>query len=400
MYKQLLRSVLFGASAILLTSSIKSTNSQDEVVVANSKFAMDMLREFENKNSFVSPFSISTAMAMTYAGANGSTAKEFEKALYFDNSKGDFHSAYGQYQKALNENMSEVEWNLANRLWGNVHHSFEEDFLEVNSKDYNAPLKSVDFAKDKSRVRINTWVEENTNYRIKDLIPEGALGPATSMVLTNAVFFKADWEYQFDKSKTKKENFKLEGGGKEKVEMMHITGGFNYAQYPSYKAIQLPYKSKNQSMVVFLPNEGVSVSELQAGLTEESLRRFKQVNVNANLEVYLPKFKMEYSMELSGYFKSHGMTTAFSDRADFSGIASAGIKIDKVIHKAFVEVGEEGTEAAAATAVIAVITSSGPSRKYEPPVFRADHPFIFFILDHSTGTILFMGKVMKPISEP
>lgn len=397
MLNRLSRITLLFIVLLTLSSSSKLEVNSTAISASNTRFALDMLKEFKSENSFVSPFSISTAMAMTYAGANGKTAREFEEVLYFNNTSGDFHQNYGQYQRELTSGFKNVEWSLANRLWGQNGYSIKDEFLRINKEDYNAPIEMVAFGAEPTRLKINKWVESNTNNRIKDLIPPGALTIDTRLVLTNAVFFKGDWEYQFKKSKTKKEDFALETNDKVKVDMMFQKGGFNYSEGRNYQAVQLPYKSSGQSMVIFLPKEGVKVNDLQGKLSVNDLARFKNVYPSKNVKVYLPKFKMEYKMDMNKYFIDKGMTTAFSASADFSGISEGEkIWISKVLHKAFVEVGEEGTEAAAATAVVVTTESTMPSSPPKDIVFKADHPFLFFIMDHTTSTILFMGKVMNP----
>jgi serpin B len=377
-----------------LTASKQESVNPQSIAAANTRFAFDMLKKMKAGNAFVSPLSISTAMAMTYAGAEGGTAKEFEEALYFNNSEGNFHEAYGAYQETLAENMKNIEWSLANRLWGQSGYGFKEEFLRVNKEDYKAPLEQVNFGP-AARKRINTWVESKTNNRIKDLIPTGALTSDTRLVLTNAVFFKGDWAYQFKKKKTKKEDFTGEEGEKSSVELMYQKGGFGYRETPDFQSLKLPYKGEKQSMLVFLPKEGQTLSDLQKSLKPVDLQILNGVNKN-NVKVHLPKFKMDYKMGLGDFFVDKGMKSAFAAGANFGGMNEArDIWIDKVIHKAFVEVGEEGTEAAAATAVIMTTESMAPSRPKEI-VFRADHPFLFFIIDDHTGTILFMGKLVNP----
>jgi len=392
-YKQF---ILIGLT-VLLCSSSGNLNKSQVIASGNLRFAFDMLRDFPDKNNFVSPFSISTAMAMTYAGARGVTAKEFEEVLYFNNSDNKFHHHYGKYQEQLNKSLSEVEWNLANRLWGQSGFHFDEAFLKINKEDYNAPVENVSFGDESSRKRINKWVEKQTKDKIKDLLPPGSLTVDTRLVLTNAIYFKANWEYQFKKEKTEKEKFKLENEEKVDVDMMFQKGSFNYTESSTYQAIQLPYKGKKQSMVVFLPKRDVTVYELQKSLTPNNLLPFQRFYPNTQAEVYLPKFKMEYTIALRDYFVEKGMETAFTDKADFTGMSTEEpLWIDKVLHKAFIEVDEEGTEAAAATAVIMTTESISPSTEPIPVVFKADHPFLFFILDDSTGTVLFAGKVKDP----
>jgi serpin B len=360
------------------------------IVNGNTSFAFDYLRSMEDKNVFISPFSISTAMAMTYAGAKNSTAEEFNKVMHFNHGDLGFHSAYGEYQQELSNNMSQVEWNLANKLWGFGSPNFEKQFLSINSDLYNAPIVFG-----ANEARINKWVEQQTKGKIRDLLPPGTISPDTRLILTNAVYFKANWKYEFEKKDTKKQKFHLANGKKSTVDLMYQEGAFNYYQTSDYQCIRLPYKGDKQSMVVVLPKEQIEIGKIQEDLEKDFLTNLRMYG-KSNVQVYLPKFKLEYKELLGEYLIAKGMPQSFSETADFSGmLKSESLWIDAVIHQAFVEVNEEGTEAAAATAVVMTTESLSPS-KPKRIIFRADRPFLFFIVDDATQSVLFMGKMMNP----
>lgn len=374
------------ASSFFLISSI---NQQNYKVIgqASNAFGVEYLKEAKKGNYFISPLSISTALAMTYAGAKGATAKGFEKVMHFNNEKGDFHERNGMYQRMLNDNLSGVEWNLANRQWGFGNTPFENEFLEINSTYYNAPIQFG-----ATEHTINAWVEKQTQNKIKDLIPPRTITGDTRLILTNAVYFKGDWKYEFKKKDTKKKEF-YAPKKPVKVEMMFQKGGFGYSESLDYQAIRLPYKGEKQSMVIFLPKG--DMNEIEKNLTNYDIRSLLKAP-QANVDVHLPKFKLEYKETLNKYLIGKGMQNAFGPAADFTGIMTAEpIWIDLVIHKSFVEVSEVGTEAAAATAVVMTTESMAPS-KSQTIEFNANKPFLFFIMDDVSESILFMGKLETP----
>ncbi len=381
------KSIIVSAfSTLVLMSSVNQSN-YNSIGQASNLFGVDYLNEAKEGNYFISPLSISTAMAMTYAGAKEETAQEFEKVMHFTSSEGDFHEHNGMSQRKLKDNLSDVQWNLANRLWGFGPSPFEQEFLEINSKYYNAP---IEFGASEST--INAWVDKQTQNKIKDLIPPGTITEDTRLILTNAVYFKGDWKYEFKKKDTKKKEF-FAPKKPVKVEMMFQKGGFGYAETMDYQAIRLPYKGDKQSMIVFLPKGGLNKVEKELSNDEiKGLLRRPKANVN----VHFPKFKLEYKELLNTYLVKMGMPRSFGGGANFSGIMTAEpIWIDQVIHKSFIEVGEEGTEAAAATAVV-MTTESMSRSKRENIEFNVNKPFLFFIMDDISESILFMGKLETP----
>lgn len=385
------------------------------VIASNSEFAFDLYAKLKDDpnaqkpdgNLFFSPYSISTALAMTYAGAGtrGQTQEQMERVLHFYYPlqrihcamlQQRLHEALGLLQNQLNKD-KEVgyELNVANALWGQKGEGFLPEFLELTKKYYGAGPREVDFVRqtEKARKTINAWVEKQTKDKIKELIKKGILGRDTVLVLTNAIYFKGDWAIQFDREKTKDAPFMISADKKVNVPMMYLKENFKYWADKDLQVIELPYKGEHLSMIVLLPREVDSLSELEKKLTLENLNSWLQKLRKQEVMVYLPRFKMTWGVfELNGILKDMGMKDAFSGKADFSAMTGRrDLFISNVLHKAFVEVNEEGTEAVAATAVIMERIAMSIE-----PVFRADHPFVFIIKDNRSGSILFMGRVSNP----
>ena len=371
------------------------------LVTGNNTFALDLygaLRKQEG-NLFLSPFSISTALAMTYAGARGNTAAQMEQALHFEVKREHLHQAFAQLIEQLGAQAREGGYQLsvANALWGQQGAGFLEEFLNLTEKHYGAGLRQVDFAgaAEAARRTINAWVEKETQGKIKDLLQPGVLGALTRLVLTNAIYFKGTWASQFEEGATREEPFTLATGQQVKVPMMNKTEKFGYTEAEDFQALELPYAGDDLSMVVFLPRTVDGLPALEEKLSLENLERWLGGLRRRQVQVSLPRFTMTSQFGLQEVLKSLGITDAFSlPPADFSGMnGRTDLFISAVVHKAFVDVNEEGTEAAAATAVVAVTSAARP----EPvPVFRADHPFIFLIRDTRSGSVLFMGRFMNP----
>jgi len=369
------------------------------VVQGNNEFALDLyakLRE-QKGNLFFSPYSISTALAMTYAGARGETEKQMADVLHFTLEQERLHPAFRALIKDLNPGKKEgYELVTANALWAQRGYEFLKPFLELTQKHYGAGLKEANFAgnTEAARKTINTWVEQQTREKIKDLIQPGILTTLTRLVLTNAIYFKGDWASQFDQAQTKDAPFMLINGEKADVPTMNQTADFQYAEEKDFQALEMPYAGDRLAMTIFLPKKVDGIKALEKSLTEKNLRAWLRKLRQRKVRVSLPRFKMTSQFQLNEVLHSMGMTDAFDlRRADFSGMdGTRDLFIRAVIHKAFVEVNEEGTEAAAATAVVVALRSA-PSR---PPVFRADHPFVFLIRDTGTNSILFLGRMMNP----
>ena len=375
------------------------------IVTGNNQFAVDLyqkLRDTEG-NLFFSPYSISTALAMTYAGARGRTESQMADVLHFPVSEAgreQFAAAFGKIIKDLNEKGKEGNYQLsvANALWGQKGYEFVDEFVELVNSNYDGRLSEVDFAgaTEAARKIINGWVEEKTNDKIKELIKPGLLDAMTRLVLTNAIYFKGNWASQFEKDRTAPAPFYLSNGDKIEAAMMNQTGKFFYMQADNFKALELPYVEDELSMVVFLPNKANGLGEFEEKLTNDNLSKWIADLEKSRVEVKvsIPKFKMTNRFSLASVLRSMGMTDAFSSSADFSGMSGRrDLYISAVIHQAYVDVNEEGTEAAAATAVTMKLLSTMPA---PTPVFRADHPFVFVIRDNNTGSVLFVGRVVSP----
>jgi serpin B len=366
------------------------------VVKSNTAFALDLYARLRSpkKNLFFSPFSISTALAMTYAGARGKTAEQMAKVLHFP--KEALHRAFSELLRATERAGSGNTLAVANALWGQRGFRFLKPYLQLVRTSYRGALEQVDFAKatEQARQTINRWVERRTQKRIKNLIPKGILTPLTRLVLTNAIYFKGTWQVQFAKAKTKKQPFTLEGGKRVEVPLMHHPKGrWKYAAGKDHQLLELPYKGEKLAMVVLLPRKPDGLEQLERQLSPAWLEKRLRALKKQKVDLYLPRFKLETAFRLSKQLKAMGMPLAFSDAADFSGMSTQDdLLIQAVLHKAFVDVNEEGTEAAAATAVAVRVRGIAAP----PPVFRADHPFLCLIRDRATDSILFMARVADP----
>ncbi|WP_437624797.1 serpin family protein [Sorangium sp. So ce1151] len=372
-----------------------------ELVRGNTDFALALYEQLAGMpgNLFYSPHSMSSALAMTYAGARGATETEMAGALRFTLPQERLHPAFNALDLALARRGQGAEGKdgegfrlkVANALWGQVGSSFAPSFLDVLAESYGAGLRVVDFAQapDEARGIINGWVAERTEGRIKDILPEGAIRPATRLVLTNAVYFNAAWQFPFDEEDTAPGDFTLLDGTAVSVPMMNGSAQVGYGEGDGYEALELPYGGGELSMVLVLPAEG---GELEAGLDRERLEGVIGSLGTRSVTMTLPKFKFESTLDLVPQLVELGMPIAFTGLADFSGIdGQGGLFISDVLHKAFVSVDEAGTEAAAATAVVIGETSAP-----EPATIRFDRPFLFFIRDIETGAVLFVGRVMNP----
>ncbi len=386
-----------------ITSPDVSPSEQALLVEGNSAFAFELyqaLREQEG-NLFYSPHSISVALAMTYAGARGHTAEEMAATLHFMLEQERLHPAFNWLDAELASRGEGAEGkdeegfrlNIVNAIWGQKDYEFLTEFLDVLAENYGAGLRILDFANEteKSRLAINDWVSDQTEERIKDLIPEGILSPATALVLTNAIYFNAAWKYPFNENMTADGPFYLIDGGQVTVPMMEQTEAFGYADGEGYQAVELLYDGDELSMVILLPEDD------QFEVFEEGLQAAKVSDIMSGLQLTgvtltMPQFEFESEFNLNDTLKDMGMPAAFYGGADFSGMTgSRELYIRAVLHKAFVSVDESGTEAAAATAV--VMEEEAPEPLVEVTV---DRPFIFLIRDIETGAIIFVGRVLNP----
>jgi serpin B len=372
------------------------------VVEGNNAFAFALYGQLRSRNGnlFFSPESISTALAMAYAGARGDTASEMAKTLHFTLPQQHLNPAMGALLSDLNAAHDGYQLTVANALWAQQGYTFLDNFLQLLKTDYGAGLNQVDFkgATEAARLTINRWVEQKTQDKIKDLLQPGTLSPSTRLVLTNAIYFKGDWQTQFDKAQTRDEDFYPSQTQTKKTAFMHREGSFSYFDGGTFQILEIPYKSKELSLIVLLPKDRSGLPALEQSLTASNTQQWlSQLVQRDKVIVALPKFKSTQQFELGATLGAMGMAQAFSGSADFSGMTGKrDVAISEVIHKAYIDVNEEGTEAAAATAVgFRALAMRGPVE--QPPVFRADHPFIFLIRDNRSSSILFMGRMADPV---
>jgi serpin B len=376
-------------------------NMIKKVVQDNTVFALDLYQQLKitKGNLFFSPFSISAALGMTYAGASENTARQMAATLRVTDAPNRFHQSMGELIAGINsvQKETEVELNVANALWVQNSYQFLDEFVRIVRQSYQAELNRADFtvAADAARQAINSWVERQTNQKIKELIQPGVLNALTRLVLVNAIYFKGFWESQFKPADTRDLDFWLSADTTVRVPLMRQKHAFGYWENGWLQVLEMPYKDKSLSLIVLLPKDKSGISELERKLTLENLKTWQNNLRKRRVIVYFPKFKIESQFSLSQILAHMGMRDAFDpNRADFSAmVGKKELYISAVIHKAFVEVNEEGTEAAAATGIVVGVTSIAPSS----PIFRADHPFVFFIRENASQSILFLGRVVNPI---
>jgi serpin B len=354
------------------------------------RFAGDLyktLASHEKGNLFFSPASVSVALSMTREGARGDTRAQMDQVL-------------GAGGALALDGGKEVELRLANRLWLQAGYAFEQPFLDGTAKLYGAHAEIVDFrgvgAAEQARKKINDWVEGQTNHKILDLIPPKGVDEYTRLVLANAIYFKGKWATQFDKKETHDQPFFLDGKRSVKAPLMHAHAHFGYLRDRGVQIVSLPYKGGALDMVLIVPDAKDGLAEVEQHL---ALDRWLRPLYEDEVDLSMPRFKATYAVMMNDALRDLGMKDAFDqDKADFSGIADPAktrglpLYIAAVFHKAFVDVNEEGTEAAAATAVV----MAEPDAVHEVPVVRADHPFLYLIREHKSGQILFMGRVVDP----
>jgi len=387
-----------------ITSPDVSTSEQALLVEGNSAFAFELYQALkgEEGNLFYSPYSISVALAMTYTGARNETAEQMADTLQFMLEQERLHPAFNWLDAELAKRGEGAEGkdgegfrlNIVNAIWGQKDYSFLSAFLDVLAENYGAGLRILDFINEteQSRVAINKWVSDQTEGRIEDLIPQGAIDALTRLVLTNAIYFNAAWEYPFDEDMTADGPFYLLEGGQVTVPMMKQTEAFGYTEGEGYQAVELQYDGNELSMVILLPEAG-QFQTFEEGLQAQQVRDIIRNLQLTEVALTMPKFEFDSEFSLKDTLAGMGMPVAFSGAADFSGMTGTpNLCISEVLHKAFVSVDEAGTEAAAATAVIVGETAM-PGQPVEVTI---DRPFVFLIRDIDTGAILFVGRVMNP----
>ncbi|MFA6146134.1 MAG: serpin family protein [Patescibacteria group bacterium] len=372
----------------------------NSIISANNQFALDLYSQLKSSegNIFFSPYSISTAIAMTYEGARGTTAEEMQSVFHFPVDSNLRRSAFASIHNQLNKPDAKYQLSIANALWAQNDYKFLNDYLTTLEQYYAGKATNVDFknSTEVSRQTINKWVEDKTNDKIKNLFPQGSIDSMTRLVLTNAIYFKGTWIKQFEKNKTSDENFRLSSVNTVKISMMQRTdkdAKFNYTETDDLQVLEMPYEGNKLSMMVLLP-KNEDLSSLESSLSLEKINDWKSKLQEQRVDVFMPKFTFDTKYFMNETLAKMGMPTAFTNSADFSGMdGTKDLSIQNVIHQAFVDVNEEGTEAAAATGISMGETSAPPQ---QTPVFRADHPFLFVIQDKDNGNILFFGRVSNP----
>lgn len=379
-------------------ADIVMTPKSLELVKTNNAFTFNLFKtipESQVKNMMVSPLSISLALSMTLNGADGSTKTDMINALGFnDLSVDDINLVYLDLVTALKKADPNVVLNVANSIWIRKNFPVLEPFIATNQKYYDARVESLDFNA-AALSTINSWVNEKTNAKIPKILDE--ISADEIMFLINAIYFNGKWQVQFEKSQTQNGSFTLATGGSVNVPLMKIKEMFGYSEQTGYEALKMPYGRGKFGMVVLLPDVGKTPDQLMEQLNSTAWDNLKTaLNSPVKVDVWMPRFKFTWESDLNEILSSLGMAVAFSEnQANFAKINGDNqLFITKVKHKTFIEVNEEGTEAAAATSVGIGLTSAGPNG----PEFHAVRPFLFFITEEDTGAILFAGKVENPLS--
>ncbi|HEY5951741.1 MAG TPA: serpin family protein [Kofleriaceae bacterium] len=373
------------------------------LVKANNHFALELWTHAGPGNNAISPLSISTALAMAWAGAKGDTAEQMRKTMHLEGKTDSLVSQWARISYAMQDASRPLVLKMANRLYGDAHYEFDTIYFTITRKAFSAPLEIVDFHTDPeaARAKINTFVADQTEQRIKDLLPPRSVDAETRLVIINAIYFLADWATPFDKAATHDAEFHVSAASKKTVPMMHLQDNFKLARGAGASMIELPYKERTASMYILLPDKVDGLAALEKKLPD-TLKALQPKLADQTVLVSLPRFVIDPGepLRLAKPLQALGMVDAFDrDKADFTGIAKPvdpkdRLFIGEVLHKAFVKVDEKGTEAAAATAVI-MPRGAGP-----PPAataFNADHPFLFLIVDRGSGLILFVGRVVEPV---
>ncbi|MFH1652945.1 MAG: serpin family protein [Pseudomonadota bacterium] len=382
-------------------NSDESAFSLDKNFVdANNTFALDFFKEMVGMepdiNLFISPASISFLMAMVYNGASDKTKDEMASALKFEDMSLDKLNEQFRYLAASIDNVDpKIELDVANSGWVNdkTDEMINADFVEMNKKYYDAKFETLPFSDPKSLETINAWVEDETKGKIKNLLSE--LSDNSLLILINTLYFKATWKDLFDKEMTEQQSFHVTNDTKKSVPMMYQKNEYHHLKGDNFLAVKLPYTNDKLSMILILPNEGIMIDDFVKGITIDDWKKWMTSFTYGDVRLSFPRFTMDYKKKLKDVLEKMGVQLAFSDYATFPGICSKfPLMINDVIHQTYVDVNEEGTEAAAATAVD-IVPVMAPSEN-DIFVFTADRPFIFVIQDERSNAILFMGKMMDP----
>jgi serpin B len=405
---------LFPALGLCLPLAAGTLPDPPSVAAANNQFALDLYAQLRasSGNLFFSPYSISKTLAMAYAGARGETAAEMAAVLHLPSDQTRAHREFLTMRNQLNRNLGVhpavghpliikrgVELALSANLWGQRGYGFDKGFLDLLHESYGAGLQEVDFtAPEPARRAINAWAARQTRDRIPELFAPGVLNVSTRLVLASAIYFKGDWASPFEKDATRPQPFHVHRERKVQVPMMSQTETFGYAEADGMQLLEMPYAGKALAMLVLLPRAADGLDGLEKALTAERLAAWTTRLRPQQVQVLFPRLRMTGGLSLPEVLKTLGMKRAFvPGGADFRGMNGGRepLYLSAVVHKAFVEVNEQGTEAAAATGVAAAWLSM-PHAAAVVPVFRADHPFVFAIRDVQTGVILFLGRCVQP----
>ncbi len=373
------------------------TVAEKQLVESDNKFGFtlfnEIIKEEKDKNVFISPLSVSMALGMTLNGADGDTKAAMEQTLELAGlTTEEINQSYKSLIELLTQLDPKVIFQIANSIWYRQGYTFEDEFINRNKTYFNALVQDLDFNDPNSVDIINGWVNDNTNGKIEKIINN--IDPANVMFLINAIYFKGAWTYEFDKELTQDDWFTLQDGSRKSCKMMMQTSEFDYLENDDFQAIELPYGDGQFRMMVFLPKPAKNIDSLIADLSDQNWNSWLNSFSKDSVILQLPKFKLEYDITLNDILSALGMGVAFSGQADFTRMfKSGGLFISYVKHKTFVEVNEEGTEAAAITVVAMNDSAGGPEIKF----IRVDRPFVFVIRENHSQTILFMGKIVEPV---
>lgn len=393
---------LFSPSDIVKAKAIDTYATNDSVSSlsdAMNDFSLNIYKYISNEvsgNIFISPYSIFVALAMTYEGARGDTAEQMKNILGFEQNDEVSLCSFGRIYNLLNID-AEYTLNTANALWTKKDYHFLEDYLNFIDNYYMGKATDIDFTNPEEAADIiNEWVEDNTGGKIEDMLSSSDINPGTVLILSNAIYFKGLWLYQFNVDDTVEKEFKLSAGEIIDVPTMVSSNSdimFNYSENDVLQILEMPYKGDEVSMVILLPKDN-GLDNFRNLLSKDNLTNWMDSLYPTKLDIYLPKFTYKTEYNLKNILIDMGLDIPFSFNADFSGMNGfGGLYIEKVLHKAFIDVNEEGSEAAAATTVH-ILETAIPGPK---PIFNADQPFIFLIRHKESNTILFMGEIENPL---
>ncbi len=388
---------------IFTFTSLTFTNKMEDIVNSNNQTAinlLDLMVKSNNENVFLSPFSINSALSIALLGAKGETEREMLKCLNINTTQEVYHENFSKIVNLI-ENGGNKYCTIknANRLWVQENQKFLKSFFENVEKFYKGGISKVDFENNlkESIDKINNWVSEKTENKIRNLLKMEDVDKFVKMIITNAIYFKGTWKIEFEEGNTAKKPFYLEDGKKVETDLMFNSDRYEYGENKDFQILKMNYKCDTFSMVIFLPTIKTPLNKTISVLRKENFKNFLKLLSPCKVHVYIPKFKFEKRYYMKKYLEELGMKIAFTYDADFSKMTGdKDLYIDKVIHQARIEVNERGSEAAAATAVVTKLAMAAPGFHEKVYEFKADHPFLFFIVNNSTGEIVFEGAFIKP----